>query len=117
VLRHQKKYVEAEAMFRQTIEVEQRIHGKDHTPKMNAEYWVAKMLANQERYEEAEVIYKRVLEVYESTLGKEHEKTQDTCFQLAEALNHRKKYAEARPCTGKSTNSNRRAWGKIIYSR
>ncbi len=66
------RYEEAEPLFRQALEIRQRVLGEEH-PSTAASYNnVAYNLDAQGRYEEAEPLYRQALEIWKATLPSAH---------------------------------------------
>ena len=80
------KYVESEAMHRETIEGQTRVLGPSNPNTLNTTQNLANVLMPQSKYTEAEAIYRSVLETKITVLGPEHPDTLGTRMNLANAL-------------------------------
>ncbi|KAI6080516.1 hypothetical protein F4821DRAFT_55383 [Hypoxylon rubiginosum] len=69
------KYNEAEQMYRQTLEVRERVLGREHPSTLGSMNNLADVLGNQGKYEEAEQMHRQELELCERVLGREHPDT------------------------------------------
>jgi tetratricopeptide (TPR) repeat protein len=65
VLRHQGKYEEAEQMHRQTLELTEKVPGKEHPDTLASMNNLAEVIRHQGKYEEAEQMHRQTLELTE----------------------------------------------------
>lgn len=93
--RSQKKYAEAESLYKQALIIWEKSYGSEHP-------YVAAVLSNmallyktQKRYAEAEPLYKRALTIQEKIYGPEHPYVATTLGNLAEIYDAQDKYGEA----------------------
>ena len=86
---------EAEQLFRQGLEIRERVLGKEHPDTARSYNNVAMNLNAQGRYKEAEPLYRQGLEILERMLGKEHPDTATSYNNLAMNLNEQGRYEEA----------------------
>jgi tetratricopeptide (TPR) repeat protein len=66
------RYKEAEPLYRQALEISQRVLGEDHPDTATSYNNVAYNLHAQGRYEEAEPLYRQALEIMRATLPPTH---------------------------------------------
>ena len=95
VLNRQGKYVEAEAMNRQTLEITEEVLGKTHPDTLTTMNNLALVLNGQGKYVEAEAMNRQTLKISEEVLGKTHPNTLTTMNNLAGVLDMQGKYADA----------------------
>jgi hypothetical protein len=74
-LRQQGKYAEAEALYRQTVQLQETVLGKDHPDTLGSMTGLASSLRQQGKYVEAEAIHRQVLQLQETVLRKDHPDT------------------------------------------
>jgi tetratricopeptide (TPR) repeat protein len=91
----QGKYAEAEAMYRQTLQLQETVRGKEHPVTLTSMNNLASSLHQQGKYAEAEAMYRQTLQLKETVLGKEHPATLMSMMNLAISLEQQGKYAEA----------------------
>jgi hypothetical protein len=91
----QGRYGEAEAMYRETLAVQQRVLGSANPETLNTASNLADVLNAQGKYSEAETMFRETLAVQERVLGSEHPDTLNTASNLAIALDLQGKYSEA----------------------
>jgi tetratricopeptide (TPR) repeat protein/nucleoside phosphorylase len=89
------KYQEAEQMHRQTLELKEKVLGKEHPDTLDTMNNLALVLDNRGKYEEAEHMHRLALEGSMKVLGKEHPDTLSSMNNLAIVLNSQGKYEEA----------------------
>ena len=94
-LDEQKKWDEAEPLYRETLMLREMVLGKEHPDTLCIMYNLAAMLADQKRYEEAERIFRETLMLREMVLGKDHPDTLRTRDWLASVLSDQGKHEEA----------------------
>jgi hypothetical protein len=59
MIRNQDKYDEAEQMYRQTLELKQKVLGQEHPSTLNSMNGLASVLRNQGKYDEAEQMHRQ----------------------------------------------------------
>ena len=91
------QYVEAEPLYRRSLEICERVLGPDHPDTANSLNNLASLLNNQGKYDEAEPLFTRALEICERVLGPDHPATANSLNNLALLLNNQGKYDEAEP--------------------
>ena len=91
----QGKYSEAEAIYRQTLQLRETVLGKDHPDTLASMNNLAISLRNQGKYAEAEAIYRQTLQLRETVLGKDHPSTLASINNLAISLDNQGRYTEA----------------------
>jgi tetratricopeptide (TPR) repeat protein len=89
------KYAEAEAMYRQTLQLQETVLGKEHPHTPASIVGLANSLHSQGKYAEAEAMYRQTLQLQETVLGKEHPDTLRSIMGLASSLYSQGQYAEA----------------------
>ena len=89
------QYTEAEAMYRQTLQLKEAVLGKDHLDTLASMNNLASSLRGQGKYVEAEAIDRQTLRLMEAVLGKDHPDTLGSMNNLAASLHGQGKYAEA----------------------
>jgi tetratricopeptide (TPR) repeat protein len=89
------KYAEAEAMYRQMLQLQETVLGKDHPDTLRTMKNLVTSLDDQGKYAEAEVMCRQTLQVQETVLGKGHPRTLRTMKNLAVSLHGQGKYVEA----------------------
>jgi tetratricopeptide (TPR) repeat protein len=95
MLRIQGNYTEAEALQRQTLQVQRRVLGPEHPDTLNSMSRLTIDLNQQSRYAEAEQLDREALEIQRRILGPEHSDTLDSMVGLANTLMSMREYAEA----------------------
>jgi tetratricopeptide (TPR) repeat protein len=73
------RYVDAEALFKESLAIQERILGPDHTDVAVALNFLSEIYYRQERYREAELPCRRALEIRQKALGPHHA---DVAFSL-----------------------------------
>ncbi|KAI1820891.1 hypothetical protein F4861DRAFT_542494 [Xylaria intraflava] len=89
------RYGEAERLFRQLLEISERMLGREHDKTLTCMNNLAHILDDQGNYEEAEKMYRYELGLAEKVLGEEHAKTLVSKNNLAQCLHEQGKYSEA----------------------
>ncbi|KAK0728575.1 hypothetical protein B0T26DRAFT_869597 [Lasiosphaeria miniovina] len=95
VIDNQGKYEEAEQIYRQALQLTEKVLGKEHPSTLNSMNNFANMLDRQGKYEEAKQMDRQALQLREKVLGKEHPSTLDSMNNLAIVLDRQGKYEEA----------------------
>jgi tetratricopeptide (TPR) repeat protein len=72
VLSSQGKYKEAEAMYRQTLALREKVLSKEHPDTLKSVYCLAHLLAKQDLYDEATTLYQRACDGYSVVLRDDH---------------------------------------------
>ena len=85
-LYQQRRWPEAENMYREVLEARTRILGEEHRDTLVSRNNLASALAKQGRQHEAEEMFREVLEVMQKVLGEEHSDTLTIRNNLANAL-------------------------------
>lgn len=112
ILGQQKKYVEAEAIFWQTLKAKERLLGKEHKETLQSAYRLACLLSQQTKYQEAEAIHRRTLETRGRVLGKEHVDTLKSSYRLGCVLRLQGKYEEAEAIHRQTLTTRERVLGR-----
>jgi tetratricopeptide (TPR) repeat protein len=95
VLREQKNYEEAVAMYRRSVEGRERLLGKENKDTLRDSYWLGYVLVMQGHCAEAEALYRQIIETSRRTFGGDHRETLWNIYGLADALGKQNKYSEA----------------------
>jgi tetratricopeptide (TPR) repeat protein len=91
VLSSQGKYLEAEQMHRQALELKEEVLGREHPDTLGSMNNLAETFRHQGKYLEAEQMHQQALDLYKKVLGQKHPDTircennlQDCLKQLRE---------------------------------
>jgi len=88
------QYTEAEAMYRQTLQLTETMLGKDHPSTLTSTNNLALSLDHQGKYAEAEALNRQTLQLREIVLGKDHPDTLTSINNLTLSLYQQGRYAE-----------------------
>jgi len=91
------RYMEAEPLYRQAIEIGEKTLGKDHPNVATSYNNLAELLRTQGKYDQAEPLYRRAIEIDEKTLGKDHPDVAVSYNNLALLFQDQGKYDQAEP--------------------
>ncbi|KAG7429090.1 Kinesin light chain [Fusarium oxysporum f. sp. raphani] len=91
----QGKYRAAAALYRETLEVKEKVLGKEHPSTLDSMNNLALVLDSIGEYEEASKMHRETLEVKKKILGKEHPSTLNSMNNLALVLDSMGKYGES----------------------
>ncbi|EXK81073.1 hypothetical protein FOQG_14415 [Fusarium oxysporum f. sp. raphani 54005] len=105
-------YEEAEKMHRETLEVREKVLGKEHPSTLDSMNNLALVLGNMGEYEEAEKMHREEWKLTEKVLGKEHPSTLDSMNNLANVLDNMGKYKEAEKMYRKTLKLKEKVFGK-----
>ena len=86
------KYREAELMYRQTLDLREKVLGEEHPSTLDSMNNLAAVLQQQGKYEEAEQMHRQTLDLREKVLGEEHPDTLASMNNLALVLQQQGKY-------------------------
>jgi tetratricopeptide (TPR) repeat protein len=89
------KYQEAEQMYRQVLELREKVLGRDHPFTIASMNNFACTLDNLGKYKEAEAMYQQVFELLEKVLGREHPFTIASIDNLGVVLGRLERLEEA----------------------
>ena len=89
------KYLVAEKLYRQTLELKEKVLGREHPDTLSSMNNLAMVLEKQGNYIEAEEIHRQKLELKEKVLAREHPSTLGSMNNLATVLGQQEKYIEA----------------------
>ncbi|KAL7899795.1 hypothetical protein HDV64DRAFT_247235 [Trichoderma sp. TUCIM 5745] len=89
------KYQTAEKMFRQSLQLDEKLRGKDHLHTLFAMRHLANTLLKQKKYVEAEKLHQQVFSKRQKLLGSDNLATLNAMNNLAITLSKQKKYVEA----------------------
>jgi CHAT domain-containing protein/tetratricopeptide (TPR) repeat protein len=93
----QRKYAEAEPLYRKALAIKRNVLGEDHPDTATGYNNLALNQKAQGKYAEAEPLYRKALAIRRNVLGEDHPETATSYNNLAGNLNARGKYAEAEP--------------------
>jgi len=93
----QDKYVEAEPLYRRSLEIREKTLGPNHLDVAASLNDLAEIYYYQVKYAEAEPLYRRSLEIREKTLGPDHPDVARSLSSLALLYLEQSKYIEAEP--------------------
>jgi tetratricopeptide (TPR) repeat protein len=88
-------YEAAEEVYREILDVLEKIEGYEYYNKARISLWLAITLWRQGRLNEAEVLEKEVISIYQENLGPEHLDTMRAVSSLALTYNQQGKWKEA----------------------
>jgi tetratricopeptide (TPR) repeat protein len=95
VLRHERKYAEAEQLLRQTLAIEERTLGKDHSDTLISKAVLGQVLGEEGHYPEAERTLREDYDSMLRVLGQAHPDTAESAYELAAVYAAEGKRAEA----------------------
>ena len=95
VLESKGEYQKAETMFREVMEMQEVLLGKEHPSTLTSKGNLAGVLESNGEHGKAETMYREVLEVRERVLGKEHPSTLTSKNNLAGVLTSKGEYDKA----------------------
>jgi TolA-binding protein len=81
-----RKYSEAEQVFRQIVRGREKALGKEDKETLESKHWLAYTLRMQGQYQEAEVVFRKVVRGREKVLGKEAVESLNSKYWLAQTL-------------------------------
>jgi tetratricopeptide (TPR) repeat protein len=105
------EYSKAEPMFRRSLEVCERMLGKEHPHTLASLDDMASLLKAEGDYAAAEPLYRRVVETRERTLGREHPDTLASMNNLAGLLANKGDYTAAEPLYRRALQGQERTLG------
>ncbi|WP_326664329.1 tetratricopeptide repeat protein [Streptomyces canus] len=86
---------EAEPLFREVLQVQERVLGSDHPDTLTTRHDIARAVAERGDTAEAERLYREVLQVRERVLGSDHPNTLTTRHEIARMVARRGDTAES----------------------
>ena len=95
ILFHEKRYEEAERLYRHTLTVRETLLGKEHPDTLASMSSLAETLRVRDKIEEAEQMYRKTMMLSETLLGKDYPDTLTSMAGLALVLTEQGKYEEA----------------------
>ncbi|KXZ41457.1 hypothetical protein GPECTOR_457g361 [Gonium pectorale] len=107
----QGRHDEAEALYRRTVEAQERSLGPNHPTTLASVSDLAALQRSRGRYAEAEELCRRALEGREQTLGPEHPDTMSCLADLACCLKEQGRHAEAESLARLALEGRERALG------
>jgi len=111
VLANEKRFGEAEKLFRETLEIKRRLLGPEHRSTLVTMGNLADVLSQEGQYKEAEQLVRQTLETERRTLGPAHSDTLVTLDSLGGLLKNEKHYAESEKIYREALEGRRRALG------
>lgn len=103
---------EVEPLYRRSLEISEKVLGKEHLNTVTSQSVLAALYQQQGRYREAELLCRRSLEISEKVLGKEHPYVANNLGYLAGLYKAQGKYAEAEPLYKRSLEILEKSLGK-----
>ncbi|MCI5139612.1 MAG: tetratricopeptide repeat protein, partial [Candidatus Electrothrix sp. AR1] len=94
---YQGDYKKAEPLFQRSLELSEKVKGKEHPEVATMLNNLAGLYDLQGRYEEAEPLHKRALEIREDKLGKDHPDVAQSLNSLAVLYQRQERYEQAEP--------------------
>jgi hypothetical protein len=91
----QQKHAEAEQLFRQSAQQQEKVLGAEHEDTLWSKYGLAHALSCQQKHAEAEQLFRQSAQQREKVRGAEHKDTLKSKYRLAVALSNQQKHAEA----------------------
>lgn len=91
----QKRYVEAESLYRRALAIRQQVLGPRHPKVASILYNLGRLYSDQGRYSEAEPLFLQSLAIVQEFLGPEHPKVIKRFSRLAKFYEGRGRYSEA----------------------
>jgi hypothetical protein len=89
------EYTTAESFLRLSLEIREKILGREHPDTLTSVSHLGSVLSSQGKYDEAEAMQRQALEGREKVLGQEHPDTLTSVYHLAFLLYRRKYYSAA----------------------
>jgi len=112
LLSQQGKYAEAEAFARETLQLREKVLGKEHPDTLTSMNSLADWLRQQGKYDTAEPLYRETLQLREKVLGKEHPDTLKSMHDLASLYHSQGKYDAAEPLYRETLQLTEKVLGK-----
>ncbi|KIM96097.1 hypothetical protein OIDMADRAFT_132580, partial [Oidiodendron maius Zn] len=106
------RYREAEQMYRQSLELREKVLGKEHPDTLESMNNLGVAFYSMEKNEEAEKMHRQTLELRENVLGKEHPDTLESMNNLGLVLHSMRKYEEAEQMYRQSLELREKVLGK-----
>lgn len=82
VYARQKKYDQAEATYKRSLSICEKVSGNNDIEVLRTLTSLAKLYTEEKKFDMAEPLFKRVLGVQEKTLGRNHQEVKDTLNEL-----------------------------------
>ncbi len=95
------KYAQAEALFRQNLDIRRRVLGPEHPDTLFSMTAVAEVYQDEGKYAEAEMLGKGALEIQRRVLGPEHLATIYSMINLAAITAVKPDMRRLRHCPGR----------------
>ena len=111
-LYYQGRYAEAEPLYKRSLEIREKAHGKDHPHVALSLNNLANLYNTQGRYVEAELLHQRALAIREKALGKDHPGVASSLNDLAALYDSQGRYVEAEPLYQRALAIREKALGK-----
>jgi tetratricopeptide (TPR) repeat protein len=81
-LKHLKKFESAEAAYRESLEIKERLYGRKHKETSITLSNLADTLRQRGKFEASETMFRESLEIKRRTFGKNHEETAKSKFAV-----------------------------------
>ncbi|NES22511.1 MAG: CHAT domain-containing protein, partial [Symploca sp. SIO3E6] len=107
----QGRYSEVESLYRQALQMRQRLLGEEHPDVASSLNNLAFLYSSQGRYSEAEPLYRQALEMKQRLLGDEHPDVAYSLNNLAFLYSSQGRYSEAEPLYRQALEMNQRLLG------
>ena len=114
LLKEQKKYAEAEQVFKRSLLIMEKALGLEHADVGTSLNHLAGFYQDQGKYAEAELLYERALAILETALGAESPELADTLNNLVTALNLRAKRGKPNRFISNCWQSRKLIWDRPI---
>ncbi len=112
VFQEQRKYPEAEKLYRETLAARRKALGADHPDTLRTMSALAVTLQRQRKYEDAERLHRQTLAAQRRVLGADHPDTLASMGQVASVLRARGEYAAAEKFYRETLAAMQKALGK-----
>ncbi len=103
---------EAASLLRESLEITERLSGREHPLYANGLHSLAVVLWRWARYPEAEPVARETLDLKRQLYGTEHSSVATAMDLLGQVLTHQSKVAEAEPLLRESLEMHRRLFGE-----
>jgi tetratricopeptide (TPR) repeat protein len=91
----QRKYVEAESLYQQALQIWEQQWGSEHSDVADALSGLASLYSDQGKYQQAESLFQRAVSIQEQQLGSEHPDTATILHDFASFHNAQGNLPEA----------------------
>jgi len=97
-LERQRKYAEAEAMYREVLAIRRRVLGPEHADTLTTASNLAPALSGQRKFVEAETLLRELLVIQQRVLGRAHPDTMIATVNLSGQARRRSAFASWNAC-------------------